>query len=1246
MTSYINENQFRSCEINNLSNPSAFVRGNPPRPNPRYIIDSSVLKRLAIDDTFHDLSKERAGYDKRAFNDNGPANYLLTGEWFTGDFIKNYKDLINFDEYGKIKAASFESTVTKSIEIRNGLQSSEVNITYDEIIAGFDFPNIAPNLRKKVKESNGSLTLLINTSNPIIKKLDKDSITFSKYLIAISRNNPKTLTDNYLKIANFVRWFLHSSDLNDISRLDTIPRLTLPEPSMKVLSDAGIGFLGDFLSVPGSNTTPFIAVPCFLDSACTSISTLDPGVPIFFETLPSQQIVPIISNYFSCDKYLMCYLLNEGSRFDKDNLYSFSLNILEITDEIKQYVDALRNPDIGLYTEPYNTACGRIKTHIDTYPGLVARYFFGEVEKEKAEQDSDNKKCGTSGAGVPYIGKVLDKLLKLNRPPFRDVNGLWLSPQARDVQTFKTQLNELKNAGPLNSRIPIADARILKIFCNNSGPGGAIFMNMTHEKFLSLFKILADYKRTGDYQQSYTVLKQIFLDGISNANCYTFTSGDELSTLVGRLLGVPSIYQVGNSGSCKLYRCNLYSGSQEDQLRLKIRTGISVINDYIEKINDKLSKTCFFITNYYMQICVLREQLFSKYSGLYGLLFNPDGTLSNPLLIFLFVKYSNAIFILSLMLEACNQFLTIDPANDPVISELYRASEQFTSIKGIDLQSLDETNLTRLQETQLQPLLISIAELENTKNFNVYNTVIEQGFPLSLENIVDDFTPLNQEEDSTLTFRRPSLGLNLKRSDDISKESKSLINFITNEIRRINEPPTRELGRGMEKKLEAQRIANKNFVSEYNNFIDSFKSSILNDGLSDNVEISDFGQFYNKIGYLITTINERIEPLMATSSCDPGRFEHIIVILNEIMRPFGITCPPSQAAGSLNIIQMGGTEQDYNKYCIYYEIQKLLIKTFTKCSSYMTNVANLQETVDPIDIPTILNGISSNYETDDFCHQLLFQQDDDNNYDLENENIGLLIGLKMLAEQYIYSDILNEHEIESRLMSSDEVNPNELLNVSDMLDILRLNYVKLIIVLLGWSNTKYIYTAFDIMESEEIKMEDNPDLIESEETEINDRNIDDYLHSNFPQYGIIRSYLKNSDLNLTLSSFTIMGLSFLNFIYYGTNSSCFYPRLCTSFYPKKLIYEGKRGIIYSNYAPSKLLNSVMINSTDGIFAKLSELVGLSAFETGPALAKGVRQKPAPVKASTNTRKARLKETDEKYIGKSKGGKKTRKNNKY
>jgi hypothetical protein len=1195
MTNYVKENEFRSCELNYLSNPTPFIVDAKGQitPNPNYNIESSIFKRLAIDDTFHDLSKERNGYDKGAFNNNGPANYLLTGKFIQGDNISYFKNSINYDEF-IIPGGSFESNVTKSIEIKRGLQTADISITYDDILSEFGLPTpqfIGDKLKQKLILSGGSLRLCLDLNNPFIKKLKKTSITFSEYMIAISKNE-EDLKKNHLKIATFVRWFLHS---DDIENLQLMKAFNLPSVSMKILSDAGISFLGDFFGVENSLVTPFIAVPCFLDSASTSMSVLDPNIPIYFEKLDSNIVIPIISNYFSCDEYFIGYLLNENSTFDKDNLYSFSLILFKIpeTPNVIEAISFIRNnPSIfGENISNYNSACNFIKTYIDENPQSVARYFFGEVQKQGGNQNSDvndNLKCGTCGAGVPYIGKIMDLLLK--NIPNTAISGQWLSANG-NVFNLKQIFNTLKNSGPLNSRIPIADSRILKLFCyNTSLPNGTTvpFMNMTQDNYLSLFKILADYKRTGDYQQSYTVLKEILKNG-SNAECFTFCSGDELSTLIGRLLGVPSIYQVGVTSTCTLYRCNLLNASPSEKAILEIRNDKKIIENYLNKISYKLLKTSFFIKNNYANICQLREDLNTFYQQL------QQSLQTNSTDVFIFIKVSNAVYVLSKLIKECNVVLDFTTNNEFVqsVKKLYETNTQLDQL----LSTIQSTQLQQVLDntkSKMHQFLLEISKFEEGNRFSLFNTINDSGnLMLSLDTIVSYFNPLNYEE-KKLTFKRDIFGLNIKNGKDIVTKTRKMVEFIKKRF----SPPISSRGstRGLEEKIRAEKIENNLFVSEYNDLIDSFNTSIFENGLEDDIKLINFESFNpDYLTKLVQLVNGVVNTELQNTRCDAETYSQIDSNLSAILTSLGIQ-QPIQPAGNSNYISGqygGGSVQDFNRRIICNDIQKLLLNLTNKCARYSSNT--LESCISQGNSFTdCIKYVSDNYETDDFCYQILFEQDDD--YSLESEKLGFVIGLKILAEQYTYSDLLEP----TQLPYPDYI--DKVLNVNDMLDILQIPYVKLILVLLTWSNVKNVELLFDLIEYNTTAIDN------SCKDNFIQQCFENYIQKNYREYDNIYKFLiSNEKLNTSLSIFSIVGLGFLNYSYYGKNSQCFYPQLCEQFLK---IVPDTRGLIYLSLPPMRFLQeSLLLLNT--IYTQITHTLGQSAYETGPGLAKGVRQVNPP-----------------------------------
>jgi hypothetical protein len=1219
----VKETEFRSCELNNLCNPPPFIfNNNQITPNPNYNIESTIFKRLAFDDTFHDLSKERSGYNKTTFNSNGPANYLLTGQFFQGDNILFYKNSINYDEF-KIPGGSFESNVTKSVEIKRGLQTADITITYDEIIQGFTSQSISEQLKQKLILSGGSVKLCLNLDNPKIKSLKKTNITFSEYMIALSKNEQE-LKSNYLIIASFVRWFLHSEDMENLQSLTTP---NLPTISMKILSDAGISFLGDFFSVEGSNVTPFIGVPCFLDSASTSTSVLDPNLPIYFEELNSELIIPIISNYFSCNEYFVGYLLNEKSTFDLDNLFNFSLIIFKIpqsTDSnisqqeqlLLQAIMFIRN-NPSILDENYNHACNLIKTYVDTYPQLVARYYFGEVRKQiksnPTSDATDELTCGTCGAGVPYIGKIMDLLIP--NIPKKAISGQWLATNG-DVFRVKNIFNSLKNNGQLNSRIPIADARILKIFCYNTTlPNGTItpFMNMTPTDYLSLFKLIADYKRTGDYQQSYTVLKEIMKNG-SNAECFTFCSGDELSTLVARLLGVPSIYQVGATSTCTLYRCNLLNATPEQKAMLEIVNDKKIIDNYLIKITHKLSKMDFFVKNYYLNICQLRQQLFDFLNHIATSYDN----------IFIVLKLSSAVYILSKLIKESNSIVEFT-TNSEFIQKINYFSSTLVEL-NTHLQQLSTlTNQAEIDslKTNMHAFLLEISKFEEGNSFGLFNTIIDSGnLSLSLDYNVSFFNPLTQEEITNITFKKDIFGLNIRNGKDVVTKTKKMIEFLG---KRFNpQTSSRVSARGLEEKAKQEKIENDLFVREYNDFIESFDTTIFENGLDGDIKISNFESFTTEyVNALLGKVKNILSEEIQNTGCDSQSYSNIINQLSILLTQLKI---PVHTGGNPNYLLTqvgGGIEQDDNKKFICNDIFKLVLNLVNKCASYCSNTFKFANNNHCPNLIECIKFVSQNYETDDFCNQLLFEQDD--SYSLENENLGFLIGLKMIAEQYTYSDILEPQNIQQ------PGNIDKILTVNVMLDILNLQYVKLILILLTWSNISNVDLLFN--------------LIGYDTTEIDPSCKDNFIQNCFNHYiqGNYRDYfniynfiISNADLNSSLSIFSIIGLGLFNYTYYGKNSQCFFPELCSHLLQN---LQDNRGLIYLNYPPVNFLQQhlLILNS---IYSLLANNLGQASIETGPGLARGVRQTQPPQRYGFGGKK-KLKTIKKKNLKRNKNFKKTK-----
>ena len=416
----------------------------------------------------------------------------------------------------------------------------------------------------------------------------------------------------YCKISYFIRCYLHE-EYNSEETGYTIANI---DNSMKILFDAGPSFLKNFFGVPDSKVEIFMAVPCILDSAATGdTSSLDMSA-YFEKEMKICNLIPIVSNYFSSDEFFFCYLPNEERRhYGVDNLYGFSLAIINKNDPAllapTPVEEAESNPEqppnaivalewiCGNKPKRYNSteyinACNLLAGYINGNPGKVARYYFGEVKKKAIQ--NDNLSCGTTGVGVPYIGMLLNKLDDFIKVCSRSDNIYPGNEVALKAELTKA-LIEIRRKTKSNN-IPFSDKRIFNIIHDN-----------TSCDFLKkLIKILVDYKRTGDYQQAYTVLKAILRDG-SNDNLFTYCSGDLLSQFIAILLGLSSIYQVAGAGSkCVLQRGITFNNNpflpKIDELHRKVK----FIKTFCENITSKISKLKLFLQRN-TNIIVVRNEL-------------------------------------------------------------------------------------------------------------------------------------------------------------------------------------------------------------------------------------------------------------------------------------------------------------------------------------------------------------------------------------------------------------------------------------------------------------------------------------------------------------------------------------------------------------------------------------------------------------------------------------------------------------
>ena len=290
-----------------------------------------------------------------------------------------------------------------------------------------------------------------------------------------------------------------------------------PEPvdvaEIRFLFDAGANQIGKIFRYPNSGGIRYNAMACTADSASSSDSTLDPSRPNEYEDPGPTGVVKVTSNFYSHGIYDIHFRVNDGCKFGENGTKCFSVNFSKHNE--KRPIDFVH----------------------------YARFFFGS----KKDTYEENEPCGSEGASVSHIGKTMENLEELR-------NDIKLKNNLTNIEQA-TLLNSVKNDHTYNSScIPVGDSRFLKLF-----EGGII---SSEDEINNLDKLLADYKRTGDYEQSLTLRRTIVNHhrGMNTLN-YTFTSVDLLSTLFARLIGIPSIYQVGTNGTITLYKNTSLSGS-------------------------------------------------------------------------------------------------------------------------------------------------------------------------------------------------------------------------------------------------------------------------------------------------------------------------------------------------------------------------------------------------------------------------------------------------------------------------------------------------------------------------------------------------------------------------------------------------------------------------------------------------------------------------------------------------------------
>ena len=692
----------------------------------------TLLETLSVDDTWHDLAKDRAGYNSNQFK-NTIANYLMTNNSAnlnsTVDNIANYKNIMNGQEYVQTSGGTFENRVAKTFEIKEGLQPANITVTYEDLqvnITRFT-QNVTISFNpaffeRNIIGSNGSLIL--------VPDITDSSVTYNNWIseYCSRRGSPNESIVNQ-QIAGFIKWYMYG---NYSAGTYTYELPTLANDSMKILFDGGQFHLKEISSVTGSGITPLLSTASVMDSANTSVGVLDPNIPVYFSNISSDldpndpKFHPMFSNYFTSNNLVTGYMINPGQKFGENGTTCFSFIIflndvqagenyetLGLGGNLDQAVNYIRT---GQRDQNYNTAIDIITAYVNAYPQKMARWYFGQIDKKSKSNNNDYySACGVSGAGVSYLGQIFSSLDKI----IRFKQGANLIPQ------IQTELNRLKSL-PTRTAIPISDARILTIFLNATT--NSIDRMSILPKIPQLYALMADYKRQGDYNQIHEVLSCILQRG-KNTEMFTFASGDELAALISRLCGIHTILQWSGGGRTTLYRSNIFSVDEGQRKILTIYANNNIIKNFRANIIPDLEKITDFLEKIFPSLGIICDQFYQ--------IFTQIPTTDN-------IGYLSKFELLS---KIINIYILFNKANEFTEDGLLEKLGTFiTTYEQYNVIVINPPSNTVLLAKSIE-VLNSITAISNDPAMTLYDDIVQQ-FPIiqtvdNIEDIVNYFTPLN-----------------------------------------------------------------------------------------------------------------------------------------------------------------------------------------------------------------------------------------------------------------------------------------------------------------------------------------------------------------------------------------------------------------------------------------------------------------------------------------------------------------------
>lgn len=926
----------------------------------------TLLETLAVDDTWHDLAKDRAGYNSNQFK-NTIANYLMTNNSAnlnsTVDNIANYKNIMNGQEYVQTSGGTFENRVAKTFEIKEGLQPANITVTYEDLLVNITrfTQNVTISFNpaffeRNIIGSNGSLIL--------VPDITDSSVTYNNWIseYCSRRGSPNESIVNQ-QIAGFIKWYMYGNYSKGIYQYELS---TLATDSMKILFDGGQFHLKEISSVTGSGITPLLSTASVMDSANTSVGVLDPNIPVYFSNISSDQdnndpkFHPMFSNYFTSNNLVTGYMINPGQTFGQDGTACFSFIIflnddqaefdngnLQLGGSLKGAVNYIRT---GQRDQNYNTSIDIITAYVNAYPQKMARWYFGQIDKKSKSNNNDYySACGVSGAGVSYLGQIFSSLDKI----IRFKQGANLIPQ------IQTELNRLKSL-PTRTAIPISDARILNIFLNATT--NSIDRMSILPKIPQLYALMADYKRQGDYNQIHEVLSCILQRG-KNTEMFTFASGDELAALISRLCGIPTILQWSGGGRTTLYRSNIFSVDEGQRKILTIYANNNIIKNFRANIIPDLEKITDFLEKIFPSLGIICDQFYQIFTQI------PTTGIN------IYIGYLSKFELLSKIVSIYSLFSKATTiTEDGLLGNLgiFISTYNQYQIEPSDTELLAQSNELLAQSNTI---LSIISNISNDPAMTLYDDIIQQ-FPIiqtvdNIEDIVNYFAPLNDPQ----TFERKIFNLQFK--DGLTKNKKLIA--LSGQLRSLYPATTSRSGRVSSNNRAKDAGQLKQSTKKYNELISEFPSSFqvyLVESLGQTPPAASDGTglfpttltnigvnfFPNNYIFLTPQIVNNDTGEVTTGTPIQIILENIVPQLKSSIAQIQGPPPAGGKKKKYNLnFQKGGNPYstlrtvDANKRYCYNKIQSYVLKIFSKCNKFLLDTFNnVIRGPDDVGNPTVL----------------------------------------------------------------------------------------------------------------------------------------------------------------------------------------------------------------------------------------------------------------------------------------------------